>query len=134
MTEYRTYGHAKTRLRYHLIFSTKYRTKCLIGIENAVHDALRKVEQNSDFRIHAAGVDQDHVHLVVSFKPNWSLTQIVRRLKQQSTHLLWEAETEHLQKFYWGSKRKLWTGGYFAETVGRVSEEKILDYVNNQRA
>lgn len=27
--KYKTYGHAKTRLRYHLIFSTKFRKKCL---------------------------------------------------------------------------------------------------------
>ena len=70
---------------------------------------------------------------MVSFRPHWSLEQIVRRIKQLSTHLLWEKAPEHLGQFYWGTKRgRLWTGGYFAGTVGDVSEDKLLAYVENQ--
>lgn len=132
MSKYQTFGHAKTRIRYHLIFSTKYRTRCLEDISDAVKDVFTTVEASSDFRLHAIGVDADHVHLVVSFRPNWSVAQIVRRLKQGSTHLLWETQEPHLRKFYWGAKKRLWTNGYFVETVGSVSEDKILDYVRDQ--
>ena len=133
MSRYQTFGHAKTHLRYHLIFSTKYRRKALAGIEDAVIESLRYVESKSNFRIHAIGIDQDHIHLVVSFKPNHSLTQIVRRIKQMSTRQLWETQAPHLRNHYWGTRvGKLWTGGYFAETIGPVSEDKILNYVKNQ--
>ncbi len=38
-----------------------------------------------------------------------------------------------LKNFYWGSRReKLWTSGYFCETVGNVSESMMIEYVSNQ--
>lgn len=132
MSRYQSLGHAKTRIRYHLIFSTKYRAKCLEGIEDSIAAVIHSVAGDSDFTVHGLGVDRDHIHLVVSFRPNWSISQIVRRIKQLSTVRLWETESEHLRKFYWGDKKRLWTGGYFVETIGAVSEDKILDYVRNQ--
>ena len=47
--------------------------------------------------------------------------------------LLRQGYEEVSPRFYWDNKKgKLWTNGYFCETVGDVSEDKILDYVENQ--
>ena len=44
-------------------------------------DAFRKVESKSNFEIHAIELDKDHVHMLVSFKPHYSIEQVVKRLK-----------------------------------------------------
>ena len=134
MTEYDTYSHAKTHLRYHVIFSTKYRAPVLAGIETSVYEVMRDIERDSDFRIIDMAVDQgNHIHLVLKFKPSLSIEQVVRRIKSWSTHRLWEAEHEQLRRHYWGSKRKLWTGGYFCSTIGAMSEDVVLSYVKAQQ-
>lgn len=71
--KYQTYSHAKTHLRYHLIFSTKFRRKCLNQIHDVVIDAFKKIESKSNFKILAIELDKDHVHMLVSFKPHYSI-------------------------------------------------------------
>lgn len=133
MSKYKPYGSAKTRLGCHLIFSTKYRRKCLSGVEDSVREAFELAELRSEFKIVALGIDRNHAHLVITFKPAHSTPQVIRRLKQLTTKHLWDTEPEHLSNFYWGAKRgKLWTGGYFCETIGVNSESRVLEYVKNQ--
>ena len=40
---YTTYGHSKTNLKYHVIFSTKYRRKCLSAIIEQVIRRMRQI-------------------------------------------------------------------------------------------
>ena len=129
--KYQTYNHAKTRLRYHLIFSTKFRRKCLNAIHDVVINAFKKVEQKSNFDILAIELDENHVHMLVSFKPSYSIEQVVRRLKQMSTFYIYQEEHDYLKKFYWKNKNILWTHGYFCSTIGEVSEQKIIEYIKN---
>ena len=84
-TEYLSLGHAKTHLRYHIIFSTKYRKKCLDQIHDSVIEAFKKSEINSHYKILTMELDKDHIHLLITFKPFLSVSQVVRRLKQLTT-------------------------------------------------
>ena len=130
--KYQTYSHVKTRLRYYLIFSTKFRRKCLDAIHDIVIDAFRKIEAKSNFDIFAIELDEDHVHMLISFKPHYSIEQVVKRLKQMSTFYIYQKEHEYLKKFYWKQKNVLWTHGYFCSTIGEVSEKKLIKYIENQ--
>jgi putative transposase len=132
MKKYETYSHAKTKLRYHLIFSTKYRRKFLNDIRDSVLSAFNYAESISQFKILIMEVDKDHIHILITFKPNISISQVVRRLKQITTIYLWENNEQFLKKFYWKNKKILWTGGYFASTIGEVSEETLKHYIENQ--
>ncbi len=133
MSKYERFGHAKTFLRYHLIFSTKYRRKVLNQMRDdilwAMDDAASK---NGHFRIEIAEVDKDHIHLLVRIKPCESIDNVVKSLKQQSTYWMWKLHHDHLSRFYWSGQHHLWTRGYFASTIGGVSEQKIIDYIKNQ--
>lgn len=126
------YNKRKTRLRYHVVFSTKYRKKCLKAIEQEVISSFKEAEKTSAFRLLNIGVDEEHVHFLVKFKPHFSIEQIIRRMKQLSTKYLWDAQENHLRKFYWGKKQLLWTRGYFVSTIGEVSENKVMEYIENQ--
>lgn len=85
---YDTTRHAKFRLKYHIIFITKYRNNCLskpvqMVIRQAFIDATIK-----DFNIELCEFDDtkpNHVHLLVSTIPNISPREIVSRLKQYSS-------------------------------------------------
>ena len=124
-------GRSKHRLEYHIVLTTRYRKKCLTTIEDKVKESFFR-SSSSKLRVSEVGVEQDHVHVVVSVHPSLSVSTVVSRLKQLTTYWLWLVEEEELSKYYWGSKRLLWSGGYFAESVGRVSRETILDYVRGQ--
>lgn len=126
-----SFSHAKTHLRYHIIFSTKYRKKCLNEIKDSVLESFRYVESKSDFKIIKMNLDSDHIHFLISFKPKFSLEQIIKRMKQMSTRFLYSKEREYLKRFYW-KKDIIWTHGYFCSTIGNVSEKTIEYYIENQ--
>lgn len=124
-------GRSKHRLEYHIVLTTKYRKKCLSEIEGKVKESFFRAS-DSKLRVSEVGIDQVHVHIVVSVHPSLSVSTVVSRLKQLTTYWLWSVEGESLSNYYWGSKRLLWSGGYFAESVGRMSRDTILDYVRGQ--
>lgn len=130
--QYKTYGHAKTRLRYHLIFSTKFRRKCLTDIHDLVIEAFQYADKKSDFSILTMELDKDHIHLLIEFKPKYSIEQVVKRLKQLTTSYLWRKHKDYLRKYYWKQRNILWTRGYFCSTIGEVSEQTLRKYIENQ--
>lgn len=99
--KYKTYNHSKTKLTYHLIFSTKYRRKCLNNIHDSVISAFRFVESKSNFSIKTIELDKDHIHLMVEFGPSLSIASIVNRLKSMTTKYLYDNCRDYLKKFYW---------------------------------
>ena len=130
--EYESLNNAKTRLRYHIIFSTKFRRKCLNEIRDIVLVSFRYAESISHFRILVMELDNDHIHFLVSFPPAYSIEQTVRRMKMISTNYVYERCENYLKKFYWKDKRLLWTHGYFCSTIGEVSEQTVKHYIENQ--
>lgn len=128
---YESIAHAKTRLRYHIIFSTKYRRKCLTQIRDSIFNSFQYAQERSHFKILKMELDKDHIHFLVKFKPTLSIEQVVRRMKQLSTNYLWKHEKNYLKQFYLKDK-VLWSGGYFCSTIGEVSEETIRKYIELQ--
>lgn len=90
------------------------------------------VSQCSSVKLLACGFDGNHVHLVIDSPPRCSPAQLVGRIKQLSTHRLWNSHEDNLKNIYYGKKKMMWSSGYFCETVGNVSEKTVLDYVKNQ--
>lgn len=133
MKKYECYPYAKTKIRYHIIFSTKYRRKCLNQIHDDVLETMRLAEQkNKKFKIEMMELDKDHIHFLIKISPDETISNVVHCLKQISTYYLWKKHFAHLSKFYWSGKHYLWTRGYFCSTIGEVSENKIKQYIENQ--
>lgn len=129
---YEHYGHNKTRLRYHIILITKYRRKCLNQIKDIVFDAFKYTEEHSHMKIHYMNTDKDHIHLLISFPPKYSISQTINRLKQCTTNYLYDKCYDHLKQFYRRKKKTLWSDSYFCSTIGMISESKVSDYIKNQ--
>lgn len=131
---YSHHARSVTRLRYHVILSTKYRKpiSTVLSEKEVISLLESAVSKCSGVKLIACGFDKDHVHLVVDISPKWSVSQVVGRIKQLSTYDAWAKYADELSDFYWGKKRMLWSSGYFCESIGNVSEEKVLDYVGGQ--
>ena len=122
-----------TNLKYHVVLTTKYRKPALLGIEQSVYQAFRKVEAVSDFTILDMNVeDGNHIHLAIKMSPRFSVASMMNRIKGLPLHYLWQEEPDHLAKFYRGTKRKLWHGAYFCTTLGDVSKDTVLNYIKKQ--
>jgi putative transposase len=74
-------------------------------------------------------VQADHVHLIVSFPPKYSIAKVVQILKQNTGKAL-KDKFDFLKKRYYGSGG-IWSVGYFVSTVG-LDEEMIAKYVEHQ--
>ena len=75
--------------------------------------------------------DKDHVHSLIRYIPRWSIAQIVRRLKQQSTSQIWQLHHSPLRKQY-GYPSILWSDGYFLCSIGEPSPDTIRNYILSQ--
>jgi putative transposase len=74
--------------------------------------------------------ESDHVHLLVSIKPDKRISNLIANLKSTSCRNLWRDYPE-LSKTYWG-KKVLWTPSYFVSSCGGVTIEQLEKYVQNQ--
>ena len=127
-----SHNHSRSFIRYHFIFSTKYRRKCFVNHEKELFDVFQRIGKRCGFKILHIGIDQDHVHLLVKAGPSLSIEQIVRRLKQMSTREMWKRHKEWLLPFYWGKRKHLWSSGYYCGTIGQISEETAIEYIKSQ--
>jgi putative transposase len=76
------------------------------------------------------GIQDDHVHLLIQLQADDSVAETVRVLKGGTSKVI-RKEFPELEEFLWGDS--LWADGYFAESIGRVDEESIKKYINEQR-
>src|SRR5256885_13398651 len=106
--EYNHLNHATWECKYHVVFTPKYRKK--------------------ECRIEEGHLMPDHVHMLISIPPKYSVAQIIGYMKGKSS--IWIAQNvERKMRNFLG--HKFWARGYFVTTVGR-DEEMIRAYIKNQ--
>jgi len=132
MDDYDRGGHTKYSLSVHMIFVTKYRKKLFFGrIADDVKQYLYDAANKADIRIITMETDEDHVHMLLRYRPDMRISDVVRRLKQYSTYNMWKSHKELLSRYFWKHK-VLWSDGYFACSIGEVSQKMIERYIQNQ--
>ena len=132
MVDYNSKNRTKYLLQFHLIFSTKYRRSILGGdFGKSLKVKMQDISTKSRFAIEQIEVDKDHIHMLISHEPNISVSQIVRKLKSESTYWAWDVYGDLLKQQYWKSKQ-LWTPAYFCCSIGNISKEKLIEYIKNQ--
>lgn len=127
--------HARTcvyNVNYHFVWSVKYRRKILnLEIEQRLKEIFEKIANDKEFIIQKAEVgEQDHVHVFVSAHPKISPSYIVKMLKGISGRKLFIEFPEIKEKLWKGT---LWNPGFYLETVGSISEETIITYIEKQK-
>lgn len=96
----------------------------------SITQTLHEIELRYDITIEQAGDDKNHIHLLVSFHPKYSIGEVVRQLKSLTARELFKTLPE-LKKELWGGE--FWTDGYYASTVGTGGNWATVErYVKNQ--
>jgi putative transposase len=130
MENYRTSAHTRFDIKYHFVWTTKYRKAVLTGpVGLRLRELVREVCRTNDIEILQGHVGRDHVHILVSAPPNMSASKIMQYVKGKSSRKLM-MEFRHLNKQFWG--RHIWARGYFVATSGNVTDEVILEYIRLQ--
>ena len=130
MQNYRKTSHSTYDCKYHIVWITKYRKGVLQGIvAERIRELIRGICKENEVEIIKGHVAKDHVHLFVSVPPHLSVSKLVQYLKGKSSYKMLQ-ENKQLSKVFWG--RHLWGRGYFVATSGNITDEVIMDYIDNQ--
>lgn len=129
---YHCHGRRKYCLKVHIVLVTKYRKPLLLGnVSSCVKTIFYTVAEKNDWKIPAIETDADHIHILLEYDTTERICDIVKELKQKSTYYLWEQFANVLKSEYW-KKKIFWSDGYFACSIGEVSESTIQHYIKNQ--
>ena len=114
---------------YHVVFAPKYRRMEIYGkIKEDIGIILRKLCQQKSVEIIEAQACQDHIHMLISIPPKYSVSQIMGYLKGKSSLMIFD---RHANLKYKYGNRHFWARGYFVDTVGR-NKKAIKAYIQNQ--
>jgi putative transposase len=132
MENYRSGAHSVYDLKYHVVWITKYRKAVLHGaIGKRLRELVREICRSMDVEILAGNIRHDHVHMMLSVPPQIAISVLMQRIKGKTSRKLMD-EFKELKKQYWG--QHLWARGYFAVTTGNVTDEIVMQYIQNQDA
>ena len=131
--DYKTLNHCKYLVQYHIIWCPKFRYNVLEeNIETDLKEVLYEIAKQYEYEILEMEVMPDHIHLFLGTKPTVSPTDVVRTLKSISAVKLFRRNPD-LKKFY-SKCGSLWSKGYFVSTVGKISEETVRRYIQEQKS
>ena len=101
------------------------------NVSSSVKTIFIDIPGRNDWKILAMETDVDHIHALLDYDTTERICDIVKELKQKSTYYLWEQFVSVLKSEYW-KKKIFWSDGYFACSIGEVSESTIQHYIKNQ--
>ena len=85
MNNYRSLNHTKWECQYHVVFIPKYRRKTLYGgLRHYLGDVLRRLAEQRESRVEEGHLLADHVHMLVSIPPKYSVAQVIGYIKGKS--------------------------------------------------
>jgi len=126
LSNYRKLNHTEWQCDYHVVFIPKYRKKVIYGeIRRELGDVFRRLAEQRESRIEEGHLSPDHVHMMISIPPKYSVSQVIGYIKGKSAI--------HIARTFAGRKKNFvgqhfWARGYFVSTVGR-DESVIRAYI-----
>ncbi|MEV6859466.1 IS200/IS605 family transposase [Streptosporangium subroseum] len=134
MAEYgdiRTGRHCVFALHAHLVFVTKFRHQVFTGTHlERMEQIMRAVCADFETELREFNGEANHVHLLVNFPPKVSLSKLVNSLKGVSSRRMRQEFPELARHYY--RANKLWSGSYFAGSVGGAPISVLRQYIEQQ--
>ena len=131
MNEYESLSHTRWECKYHVVFIPKYRRKTLYKeLRRHVGAVFRALAEQRECHIEEGHMRDDHVHMMISIPPKYSVAQVIGYIKGKSAI--------HIARTFMGKRRNFvgqhfWARGYYVSTVGR-DETTIREYIQGQEA
>ena len=122
-------NHTSWRCQYHVVFAPKYRRLAIYReIKVDIGKILRQLCQQKEVEIIEAELCPDHIHMLISIPPKYSVSHIMGYLKGKSSLMIFD---RHANLKYKYGNRHFWARGYFVDTVGR-NKKQVAEYIRNQ--
>ena len=122
-------SHTTWKCKYHIVFAPKYRRQVIYGkYKKSIGQIIRTLCERKGVEIIEANACKDHIHLLVSIPPKYSVSGFVGYLKGKSSLMIFD---RHANLKYRYGNRKFWCRGYYVDTVGR-NKKQIEEYIRNQ--
>lgn len=116
---------SKVTAYYHIVFSTKHRSKTIpLANREHVYRFIWNELKILDCKLLRIGGIEDHIHLLINLNQQHSLSEVMRTIKSHSSG--WMKKSELFPNFIG------WSPEYFATTISYNSRQSVIDYINNQ--
>lgn len=132
-TSLKSRAHCVYNLHAHVVFVTKYRREVIdADILQELRSILNRLCAAKECELVEFSGEADHVHLLISYPPNVTLSKLINNLKAVSSKLIRQQFAEHVNLFY--SKPVFWTQAYCIISAGGAPLEVIKTYIQSQDA
>ena len=122
-------AHTQWECKYHIVFAPKYRRQIIYGkIKQDIGQMIRKLCEYKGVEIIEAEACKDHIHMLVTIPPQYSVSQFMGYLKGKSSLMIFEKYANLKYKY---GNRHFWCRGYYVSTVGK-NKKAIAEYIRNQ--
>ena len=129
MKEWQSQAHVKWECKYHVVILPKYRKKTLYGsLRRQIGEILRQLCRQKSIDLVEGKAMSDHVHMLLSVPPRYSIAMVVGYLKGKSAIRI-HRDLSHVKGTLFG--RSFWARGYCVSTVG-FDESSIRRYIRDQ--
>ena len=123
--------HTKWECKYHIVWIPKYRRKSIYKeLRPYLGDLLKDLASQKECKIEESHLMLDHVHILISVPPKYSVSQIVGFIKGKSAISIARTYFARRKNF---TGQSFWARGYYVTTVGR-DEETVRNYIKCQEA
>ena len=129
MNDTESLKHTRWECKYHIVFIPKRRKKMIyVQLRKELGAVFRELVQHWEGKVEEGHLMGDHVHMLVSIPPKYSVSQVVGYIKGKSAI--------HIARTYMGRRQNFvgqhfWARGYYVSTVGR-DETTIREYIRKQ--
>jgi putative transposase len=129
MEDAESLNHTKWECKYHVVFIPKCRRKTLYReLRRYLGTVFKTLTEQKESRIEEGHLMVDHVHMMISIPPKYSVAQVIGYIKGKSAIHLARTFGERKRNFV---GQHFWERGYFVSTVGR-DEGVIREYIRRQ--
>ncbi len=129
MNDNKILAHTKWNCKYHILFAPKYRRKIFYAEQReAIMKIIKELCTWKGIEIIEGEMAIDHIHLLLSIPPKFSISGVMGYLKGKSSLMIYQK---------WGNmkfayrNREFWCKGYYVDTVGKDTVA-IKEYIANQ--
>lgn len=115
-----------------MVFTTKYRRAAFTDeLLRACQASMAKVCEDAGAELTEFNGEGDHVHLLVQYPPQVTVSTLVNSLKGVSSRVLRRDHPDQIKRLLWGDH--LWSPSYFVGSCGGAPLSIVQDYIENQK-
>ena len=130
MREWQSQSHVQWYCRYHVVWVPKYRKRAIFGqVRRGIGKIVRELCQRKKIELVEGHALPDHVHVLLSIPPRYSIANTIGYLKGKSAIRI---HREYLARPRNFSGYHFWARGYCVSTVG-LDEQIIKKYIQDQQ-